>query len=823
MSPLSLTQPQDGSEPRPKAARRLGVGFGAAVLTVALLVSGLLACGPSSTRSQDAERATDDACRMASIQAEQILHQVTRPAPPWSAHWIGPGDNRINLWACYRTTFNLGSVPPSAPTRIAADSKYWLWVNGVLVVREGGVKRGPAPQETYYDVLDLAPYLRPGANTLAVLHWYFGKDGFSHSDSSKAALIFEMEAGNVRIGSNSTWRSLIHPAFGFCPGDAPNFRLPESNVLYDARHELAGWTSPSYDDSGWGPAVDLGPAGALPWGVLAPRPIPLWKPANLEPFIKVESQGGDMVASLPFNQRFTVWMDLQAPAGRKLDLATDTAVIGSAPTIRAGYITREGRQQFETFGWMSGRELRVTVPADVRVIALQFRPHAYDAAVLGGFRCSDTFLASLWGKAVRTLQIDMADSWMDCPDRERAPWPGDATIALGQAPYVLDARASLLSRKGLSELSRWVRADEVIYGPVPSGNWNQELPLQSLAAIGPYGPLTYFQHTGDRTLLESVYPAVKAYLLDVWQLDDRGLVVHRAGDWDWGDWGDNVDLPLLDNTWYLLALDATADMASLLGRTGDIPAFRTRSAAIRAAFNGAFWDGQAYRSPGHTGDPDERGNAMAVLAGLNGPDQAAGLLGILTRGQQASPYMERFVLEALCRLGHAEQALARIRQRYASMVASDNTTLFEVFPADGTPDHVWSGGVLTVLAQDIAGLRPTTPGWRTFEVMPQMGDLESLGLDTPTPWGLVRVDLQARAWGHSMHLRIPPGTSAVAGLPACGLGDVVLLNGRPVLGAAPVTGGIHRISLPPGTWDFAVMQGMRSAARPSAAAAESRR
>jgi hypothetical protein len=29
----------------------------------------------------------------------------------------------------------------TAMTKIAVDSKYWLWVNGQLVVREGGLKR----------------------------------------------------------------------------------------------------------------------------------------------------------------------------------------------------------------------------------------------------------------------------------------------------------------------------------------------------------------------------------------------------------------------------------------------------------------------------------------------------------------------------------------------------------------------------------------------------------------------------------------------------------------------------------------------------------
>jgi hypothetical protein len=777
-------------------------------------LSGGLACGPSAGTPPDPTPETDRACLAAAGQADGVLRQVNLPPPAWSARWIGPSGSQPNQWSCYRTTFRLGTVPSSVPARLAADTKYWLWVNGQLVVREGGLKRGPTPQGTYFDALDLGPYLHAGPNTLAILQWYFGRDGFSHRDSTRAGLLFEMNAGGAAlIRSDSTWKVLVHPAFGTCPPPAPNFRLPESDVLYDARLELAGWTDPGFDDSAWPQALDLGEAGAPPWGELRVRPIPLWKPTQLQPFLGVAAQGGEMVATLPFNQRFTVWIDLEAAAGQELQFATDTYLIGTEPTVRASYITRDGRQQFETFGWMSGHELHLSVPPGVHILALKYRPHSYDSEVLGTFRSSDPFLVTLWDKAVRTLAIDMADSWMDCPDRERAPWPGDATIALGQAPYVFDARASLLSRKTLAELIHWRRADGILYGPVPSGNWNRELPLQSLAAIGPYGLLAYFNDTGDETLLREAYPSVKGYLLDTWQMDAQGLVIHRAGDWDWGDWGDNQDLPLLDNTWYLLALDAASRMASQLGQTQDLPGYQSRIAAIRGAFNAAFWDGHAYRSPGHAGPPDERGNALAVLCGLSGPDQASDLLTVLTQTQNASPYMEKYVLEALCRLGRADLALARIRQRYGAMVASDNTTLFEVFPADGTPDHAWSGGVLTVLAQEVVGLRPTSPGWSTFEVMPQTGGLDWIALDTPTRLGLIRVEVRTTPAGQSMILRVPPRTSALAGLPVYGVGDLLTLNGVPVDETLPPTSRFHRIQLPPGTWELGVVRAFRPQVR----------
>ena len=87
----------------------------------------------------------------------------------------------------------LEAAPRRAVARIAVDSKYWLWINGELVVFEGQLKRGPNPNDTYYDRVDLTGHLQKGENTVAILVWYYGKDGFSHKSSGKAGLVVDAE------------------------------------------------------------------------------------------------------------------------------------------------------------------------------------------------------------------------------------------------------------------------------------------------------------------------------------------------------------------------------------------------------------------------------------------------------------------------------------------------------------------------------------------------------------------------------------------------------------------------------------------------------
>ena len=164
----------------------------------------------------------------------------------WSAKWIQASDcqDAINTWQVFKKSVNLTSVPETVSARIAVDSKYWLWINGRQVVFEGGLKRGPSPKDTYFDEVNIAPFLKKGSNTIAILSVFFGKEGFSHKNSGHAALLFEAQVGNTRIISDATWEAAVYKAYGKLDNPAPNWRLPESSLCFDGRKSLGNWYMP---------------------------------------------------------------------------------------------------------------------------------------------------------------------------------------------------------------------------------------------------------------------------------------------------------------------------------------------------------------------------------------------------------------------------------------------------------------------------------------------------------------------------------------------------------------------------------------------------
>lgn len=709
-----------------------------------------------------------------------------KPAPAdavtWTANWVWQSvDGPANTWIAFRKTFNLSSIPSTAIANIAAETKYWMWINGTMAVFEGGLKRGPTPNDSYYDEVDIKSYLQTGTNTIAILVWHFGKHGFSHKNSGKGGLLFQADLGGTVIKTDTTWKMKVHPAYESTTANPqPNYRLAEYNVRFNAQNDLAGWTQSGYNDSSWAAPVAKGVPPVAPWGNPWKRPIPQWKNSGLVSYTNEASLGlpktisstTTLVAKLPYNAQITPYLEVDASAGLVIDMRTDDYCgggNGSDYNARGEYVTKSGIQTYESFGWMNGHEVQYKIPAGVTVRALKYRETGFNTNFTGSFSCNDSYYNTLWEKAKRTLYVTMRDNYMDCPDRERAQWWGDAVIELGETFYSLDRNSDLLTKKAISNLIEWQRANKTLYSPVPAGNWNSELPPQMLASVGKYGFWTYYWYTGDSAAIADAYPHVKDYL-SVWTLDANGLVNHRAGEWDWEDWGSNIDQRVLDNCLYYLALQAAKDMANLTGNTGDVAGYDSKMTSLRNNFNPVLWNGTEYRSPGYSGDTDDRANAMAVVAGFADRPKWPAVRTVLLNHKNASPYMEKYVLEALYMMGYEQDALNRMKasDRYYNEVNDSTcTTLWEFWTKGGwgSYNHAWAGGPLTLLSQYGAGVAPETAGFGTYHVFPQVGNLTSINTVVPSIKGNITVGLASSSSRFDLNLTSPTNTTAIAGIP----------------------------------------------------------
>ena len=697
--------------------------------------------------------------------AAALAFSCTSSAPEAApGKWISiPGAlDGENQWIAFRKDISLEKVPAEAVARIAVDSKYWLWINDEMVVFEGGVKRGPNPVDTYCDKVDLAPYLQPGENKLALLLWYFGKSGFSHQSSGLPALFFESPVAS----SDSTWTCRRMEAYQTCDGLQPNWRLPESNIKFVASADLPGWQNSNTD--GFVPAAVLGSEGDAPWNALVPRDIPQWKDFGVKE-AQMQTRGDTVVGILPYNMQMTPVITVSDPVGgNTIQIQTDHIMGGGEASVRAEYVTRAGEQTYESYGWINGQQIHLIVPEGVEVKKICYRETGYASEPVE-FNSDNDFWNRFWKKGLNTLYVNMRDNYFDCPDRERAMWTGDATILSGESFYMFDRNVDDLTAKWLNQICAFQRADSVLYSPEP-GIWTTELPCQSLATVGRYGLWNCYMNTGRRELVEKNYPAVKKYL-DIWNFDQNGLPEYRRGGWDWGDWGFEIDCHLLEAAFYYLALEGAANMAELLGYEADAASYKERMEKTVAGFR-ACWTGSAYRAPGYEGDIDDRAQAMAVLCGFAEPEKYPAISEILHTKSYASPYMEKYVMDALFKMGEPEYAVERVTQKFTDMVYHpDYTTLFEGWLVHsgiyggGSSNHAWSGGPLISLCQCILGVNPTSAGWKTFSVAPTPVSIKEVDLVIPSIAGDIAYSYSDTDTEFTLRLTVPAGAEASVTMP----------------------------------------------------------
>lgn len=705
------------------------------------------------------------------------------------ACWITVNDsnaNKPNTWIAFRKDILLKRVPSKVLTQIAVDSKYWLWINGKQVVFEGGLKRGPTPQDTYYDELDIAPYLKKGENRIAVLLWYFGKDGFSHNSSGKSGLLFGADA--LHLYSDESWRSGIHPAYSTAKGQPqPNYRLPESNICFVAEKDIPGWQTADISSNPlFQPSVKIGQWGSEPWNKLVKRPIPFWKDYGIKTAsYKKEEIDSTIVYTLPlsYNMQLTPVVKLNDPDGNTtISICTDHLYGGSDTNVRAEYVTCKGEQSYESLGWMNGEQLIVSHPKDskVQIQEIGYRETGYDAVPEGKFFCDNDFFMRFWEKALRTLYVNMRDTYFDCPDRERAQWWGDVVILMGESFYTYSVSTHRLMRKAISELVNWQREDKTMFSPVPAGNYDAELPAQMLASIGMYGFWNYYMNTGDEHTIRYVYPHVRDYL-SVWQLDEIGLTANRDGGWAWGDWGEQVDIRLVLAAWHYLALEAAVNMAELTGHEEDVETYQSIRTQLEKGFN-RCWNGRAYRHPQYQGETDDRVQALAVLSGLAGKDKYEPIFEVLGTQWYASPYMEKYVMEALFKMGQGDYAMWRMKERFAPMVNdTEHTTLFEGWEkggyGGGSTNHAWSGGALTVIAQYLCGIVPIESGYNVFKVAPCPVLFKHAAIEIPTVKGTIASSFKCNDSIFVLELTVPKKSKALVVLPE-GYTQLLQIDGR---------------------------------------------
>jgi alpha-L-rhamnosidase len=461
-----------------------------------------------------------------------------------------------------------------------------------------------------------------------------------------------------------------------------------------------------------------------------------------------ETNEWKLVCTMPYNCQFQPWIQLDSPKDKVIKFNSSNPLVLYL-TKTETYTTEEGEQTAEAKNWISGEGAIYTIPAGVTVKAVQYRETGFDTTFAGSFECNDNDYNILWKKAARTAYVCMREWFFDCPDRERVGFWGDGTPELNHCFYVFDTKAHLLAKNLVLR-----KLEPKFY------------PGQHMEFLGEYGLWYYYLQTGDIESLRTVYEPTKVFLFETYKFGNR----------TWYDWGkENKDIAVVETCFMYSNLQTLKKMALATGHEADIPLIDSKLENIKTTFDSQYWKGGYYMSS-QVKEPDDRANAMAVNAGLADPSKWNAIYdNVLTKKTYASNFFDRWVFEALCKMGKEETALLRMYTRYKAMIPCSITTLWEnhdrwwasrtdAFEAASSLNHGWNPPAI-ILSQIIAGVSPVTPGWSTYHVLPKEAFLTSIKVVVPSIKGDITAQIKKTTTDYSLSLISPAQTTAIVGIP----------------------------------------------------------
>jgi alpha-L-rhamnosidase len=221
-------------------------------------------------------------------------------------------------------------------------------------------------------------------------------------------------------------------------------------------------------------------------------------------------------------------------------------------------------------------------------------------------------------------------------------------------------------------------------------------------------------------------------------------------------------------------------VAEVLGRPED------QGCPYRAIAEGSLeaWRREFIRDDGTLAVQTQASHVRALAFGLVPAELRTAVAGRLAElvgqagGHLATGFLSTaYLLPVLAEAGYLDLAYELLRQDTApswlTMVDRGATTMWEDWDgvdSSGVPhgslNHYSKGAVATFLHRYVAGLRPTEPGYRAFEVRPRPGGgITWASTGHVGPFGQIDVTWRVEDGSMELDLRVPGGSAATVVMP----------------------------------------------------------
>jgi alpha-L-rhamnosidase len=539
----------------------------------------------------------------------------------WSAKWISMKQDTFedqeqtsHNSPMLRKSFTLSKQVKEAQLSICGLGYYELFLNGTKV---GDHVLDPTwtcyHKNALYVSYDIADSLHQGGNALGVQlangvynqefpdAWDFHKAPWRAFPQMLLQLdVVYSDGSKEQLVSDESWKVSTGPIYW------DQLRM---GVMYDARREQPGWSTATFDDSDWEPALlREGIKGEL--AAQMSEPIKVMK--TLSP-VSIHKENGVYV--FDFGQNIAGWsrLNVSGKAGTTVTMDHGSHALVHGEPLQTEVYTLKGNGQevwepgFTYHGFSKVKVSGLPETPDKQTLEARVVHTAFEER--GAFECSNSILNKIVEMSRWSYIGNFVGIPTDCPHREKNGWTGDAQIAaeLGLIYYGSEAAYT----RWMLDFAAIQAADGKLPCIVPTGGWGERF-LDGPAWESAYLiiPWHIYEYRGDRRILETHYDNYKRWL--EWYRDEARVILKERMEgtnipgtkyqnpqkvnqgniiyYGIGDWAGGGDTPfeITSTAYYYNAAKIISSIAHLLGKSVEEKEYADLAAEVRIAFNKAF-------------------------------------------------------------------------------------------------------------------------------------------------------------------------------------------------------------------------------------------
>jgi alpha-L-rhamnosidase len=371
----------------------------------------------------------------------------------------------------------------------------------------------------------------------------------------------------------------------------------------------------------------------------------------------------------------------------------------------------------------------------------------------GSFECSDTLLNQIYRTSLYTLHLNTREFHLDGIKRDRWVWSGDAYQSYLMNFYTFFDEE--VNKRTINALRG--------HDPVET-HINTILDYSFYWLIGIYDNYLY---TGDTSFVNQIYPRMKTLMeFCLSRANPDGFVEGQPGDWVFIDWApiDKTGELSFEQLLLCKSLDALARCAELVSDGNNAQKYSKLSVDLKKKIIETYWSSEknAFLHTRNNGvlapEVTRYTNMFAILFDLVDDEKKQLIKKNVILNDSVlkitTPYMKFYELAALCEINEKEKVLKFVKEYWGGMLNLGATTIWETYDPTQKGDehyamyghpfgkslcHAWGANPVYLFGKYLLGVKPLSPGYKSYLIEPSLAGLDWIKGRVPTPHGNIEI------------------------------------------------------------------------------------